>query len=153
MDSMSANPVARTAGRFGAGYGPRLAAAAPSAVYCWCKASVSEGEYAMPKDKTKSAKADPTPSKSPSLLPAVAEPRTLPMFKVILHNDDKNFMEHVADSIVLLTPLNRQDAIQRTIEAHYTGCALLLVTHKERAELYVEQFQSCGLVVTIEPDE
>jgi hypothetical protein len=27
------------------------------------------------------------------------------------------------------------------------------VTHKERAELYVEQFQSCSLTVTIEPDE
>ena len=107
----------------------------------------------MAKDKSNSAKADPTTEKSTSLAPMVAEPRPLPMFKVILHNDDENVMEHVTDSIVLLTPLNRQDAMQRTVEAHYTGCALLLVTHKERAELYVEQFQSCGLTVTIEPDE
>ncbi|HVP10483.1 MAG TPA: ATP-dependent Clp protease adaptor ClpS [Phycisphaerae bacterium] len=107
----------------------------------------------MPKDKANSAKADPTVSKSPTLAPAVAEPRPLPMFKVILHNDDKNFIEDVVNLIVLLTPLNRQDAVKATDEAHYTGFALLLVTHKERAELYVEQFQSCGLTVTIEPDE
>jgi len=29
----------------------------------------------------------------------------------------------------------------------------LLVTHKERAELYVEQFASFTLTVTCEPDE
>ena len=34
-----------------------------------------------------------------------------------------------------------------------TGVALLLTTHKERAELYQEQFQSKGLTVTIEPAE
>jgi ATP-dependent Clp protease adaptor protein ClpS len=107
----------------------------------------------MPRDKSKSAKADPTLDKSTTLAPAVVEPRLLPMFKVILHNDDKNIMEDVANSIVLITPLNRQDALERTNEAHLTGCALLLVTHKERAELYVEQFQSCSLTVTIEPDE
>ena len=33
------------------------------------------------------------------------------------------------------------------------GVALLLVTHKERAELYADQFQSKGLTVTIEPAE
>ena len=30
---------------------------------------------------------------------------------------------------------------------------MLLVTHKERAELYQEQFESKGLTVTIEPAE
>ncbi len=38
-------------------------------------------------------------------------------------------------------------------ELHETGVALLLTTHKELAELYKEQFQSKGLVVTIEPAE
>ena len=32
------------------------------------------------------------------------------------------------------------------------GAALLLVTHRERAELYVEQFASMGLTTTCEPD-
>jgi ATP-dependent Clp protease adapter protein ClpS len=52
-----------------------------------------------------------------------------------------------------LAGLNEQDAVLRTIEAHKTGVALLLTTHKERAELYQEQFQSKGLTVTIEPEE
>ena len=46
-----------------------------------------------------------------------------------------------------------QDAVLRTHECHETGVALLLVTHKERAELYREQFQSKNLTVTIEPAE
>ena len=56
-------------------------------------------------------------------------------------------------TVVSLTPLNEDAARVRTIEAHETGVALLLTTHKERAELYKEQFQSKGLVVTIEPAE
>ncbi len=77
----------------------------------------------------------------------------LPPFRVILHNDDHNTFEHVILSILRLTPLNEAEAVKRTLEAHETGAALLLVTHKERAELYVEQFASCHLTVTCEPEE
>ena len=80
-------------------------------------------------------------------------PKPLPPWKVLLHNDDQNSMEFVIVSIVELTPLNELAAITRMKEAHDTGVALLLVTHKERAELYQEQFQSKGLIVTIEPAE
>ncbi len=79
--------------------------------------------------------------------------RLLPRYRVVLHNDDVNTFEHVIISILKLTPLSRDEAIQRTIEADQTGAALLLVTHQERAELYVEQFASRGLTVTAEPDE
>ncbi len=85
--------------------------------------------------------------------PKRTPPQPLPPWKVLLHNDDKNDMGHVITSIVELTPLNEQDAANRMKEAHQTGVALLLVTHKERAELYLEQFQSKSLVVTIEPAE
>ncbi len=85
--------------------------------------------------------------------PVRKPPQPLPPWKVLLHNDDKNDMQHVILSIVELTPLNEQDAVNRMKEAHDTGVALILVTHKERAELYQEQFQSKGLVVTIEPAE
>jgi len=78
--------------------------------------------------------------------------RHLPPFRVILHNDDVNTFEHVISTILELTPLNEQEAVQKTIEAHETGSSLLLVTHQERAELYVEQFASKGLTVTCEPD-
>jgi len=77
-------------------------------------------------------------------------PQPLPPWKVLLHNDDKNEFPFVIKTIVELTPLNEQDATQRTHEANDSGVALLLTTHKERAELYQEQFQSKGLLVTIE---
>ncbi len=78
--------------------------------------------------------------------------RELPPYRVILHNDDVNTFDHVVASIRKITPLNREEAEQRTLEAHLKGQALLLVTHKERAELYVEQFASRKLTVTCEPD-
>ncbi|MGA2497476.1 MAG: ATP-dependent Clp protease adaptor ClpS [Tepidisphaeraceae bacterium] len=85
--------------------------------------------------------------------PKSPTPRQMPPWKVLLHNDDKNDMLYVVQAIVQLTPLNKEDAIERMVEAHKTGVALLLTTHKERAELYQEQFQSKVLVVTIEPAE
>jgi ATP-dependent Clp protease adaptor protein ClpS len=77
----------------------------------------------------------------------------LPMFRVLLHNDDKNAADFVVSSIVELTPLNHDRAVQVMVEAHTTGVGLLLVSHKERAELYQDQFQSKSLTVTIEPVE
>lgn len=80
-------------------------------------------------------------------------PGLLPPWKVLLHNDDKNDVVYVVLTVMELTTLNEQDAKLRTLEAHKTGVSLLLTTHKERAELYKDQFQSKGLVVTIEPAE
>lgn len=89
-----------------------------------------------------------------TVLPESARlPRVLPPYRVILHNDDVNSIEHVVKTILKLTPLKLREAVERTIEAHENGCSLLLVTGRERAELYVEQFASCGLTVTCEPDE
>lgn len=86
-----------------------------------------------------------TPKKKP--------PKQLPPFKVLLHNDDVNTFEHVIESIVKVTTLSPREAILRTLEAHESGVALLIVTHRERAELYVEQFLTFQITVTIEPAE
>jgi ATP-dependent Clp protease adaptor protein ClpS len=86
-------------------------------------------------------------------LPAPSKPRQLPPWKVLLHNDDVNDMGYVIDTIAMLTPLKRADAAQRMLEAHLRGVTLLLTTHKERAELYKDQFASRQLTVTIEADE
>ena len=51
-----------------------------------------------------------------------------------------------------MTTLQAEDAVLKTVEAHDTGLSLLLVTHKERAELYAEQFATFNITVTIEPD-
>jgi ATP-dependent Clp protease adapter protein ClpS len=79
--------------------------------------------------------------------------RQLPPYKVILHNDDVNEMGDVILAILRLTSLKEQHAVLCTIEAHETGHSVLLVTNRERAELYVEQFASCRITVTCEPDD
>lgn len=83
-----------------------------------------------------------------------APPRTdrLPPFKVLLHNDDVNDFEHVIRTVLRLTPLSTEEAVERTFEAHNSGVSLLLVTHRERAELYCEQFAGCSLLVTAEAE-
>jgi ATP-dependent Clp protease adaptor protein ClpS len=90
-------------------------------------------------------KTRPTPARPPV--------EFLPLFRVLLHNDDVNSRDFVVSSIVELTPLNHDRAVQVMKEADSTGVGLLLVTHKERAELYQDQFQSKTLTVTIEPVE
>ncbi len=64
---------------------------------------------------------------------------------------DVHSFEHVIRAILKLTGLSKPEAEQRTLEAHETGLSLLLTTHRERAELYVEQFATFGLTVTCEP--
>jgi ATP-dependent Clp protease adaptor protein ClpS len=83
--------------------------------------------------------------------PAPAKPRQLPPYKVLLHNDDVSPMNHVVRALRQLTPLNGVQAETVMMTAHRRGVALVLVTHLERAELYVEQFRTKRLVVTIEP--
>lgn len=77
---------------------------------------------------------------------------TLPPYKVILHNDDVNDFEHVIITIMKLTTLKAEAAAQAALEAHETGESVLLITHRERAELYCEQFNTFGITVTTEPD-
>lgn len=87
--------------------------------------------------------------------PATSPPKTeqLPPYRVLLHNDDRNSMDYVTRTVFQLTPLNWPNARSRMQEAHEKGTALLVMTHKERAELYQQQFTSKGLTVTIEPED
>lgn len=87
----------------------------------------------------------PAPSRTP--------PKPLPLYRVLLHNDDFNTVEFVVETLIELTPHNKQAATVIMLEAHLRGVALVLITHKERAELYRDQFASKRLTVTIEPVE
>ena len=89
----------------------------------------------------------PTPTRRPSK----PKPGQLPPWKVVLHNDPVNTMQDVVLTIKMLTQLTEQAAVRRMLEAHTRGRSMLLTTHRERAELYKEQFASRGLVVTIGP--
>lgn len=85
--------------------------------------------------------------------PAPPKVDRLPPFRVLLHDDDVNEMAYVADVIERLTPHNRTRAVELMLRAHTRGLAEIIVTHKERAELYRDQFRSKRLTVTIEPAE
>ncbi len=77
-----------------------------------------------------------------------------PKYKVLLHNDPHNAMEHVVE--VLMTTIPRMkppQAIAVMMEAHNTGVGLVIVCDLEHAEFYCEQLKSHGLTSTIEPDE
>ena len=90
---------------------------------------------------------------APAKPKTATRPKHLPRFKLLLHNDDVNTVDHVVLSILRLTPLKEEEAILRTLEAHQSGVSLLLVTHRERAELYQDQFTSVKLTTSIEPTE
>ncbi len=75
----------------------------------------------------------------------------LPPYRVILHNNAAADMMFIVRTIMELTRFCRAEATHKMWEAHHCGRSVLLQTHKERAELYVEQFADKGLTVTIEP--
>jgi ATP-dependent Clp protease adapter protein ClpS len=58
----------------------------------------------------------------------------------------------VAKVVMELTRFGTAEAEYRMWEAHHRGQSLVLVTHLERAELFVEQFAHHGLAATIEPE-
>ena len=77
----------------------------------------------------------------------------LPPFKVLLHNDDHNDMESVTLALIDQCSLDFKRAVLVMLEAHEKGVALVMVTHKEKAELMVEQLRSRRLVATMEAAE
>lgn len=73
-------------------------------------------------------------------------------FRVVLHRaDDKNLL-FVAQVVMELTRFGTAEAEYRMWETHHRGRSLVLVTHLERAELFVEQFADRGLPASIEPE-
>ncbi len=78
----------------------------------------------------------------------------LPPWRVLLHNDDYNSMEHVVHALLLtVQSLTPEQAVSIMLEAHTEGVALVIVTPKERAEFYREKLEQFGLTSTIEPDD
>jgi ATP-dependent Clp protease adapter protein ClpS len=84
--------------------------------------------------------------RSPEHRPALQ----LPRYKLILHSSAVKDLMFVVRTIMELTRLCLAEATHKMWEAHHFGRSLILVTHKERAELYVEQFACKGLTVTME---
>jgi ATP-dependent Clp protease adapter protein ClpS len=76
---------------------------------------------------------------------------TLPRFKLVLQSGPAPDLMLVIRTVMELTRLGRAEATHKMWEAHHTGRSQLLVTFRERGELYVEQFADKGLTVTLEP--
>lgn len=77
--------------------------------------------------------------------------RTMPRFKVVLLQSAIDDLMFIVRSVMELTRFPRAEATHKMWEAHHSGRSVILTTYLERAELYVEQFASKGLSVTIEP--
>jgi len=78
--------------------------------------------------------------------------RLIPDYRVILHNDDHNTMDHVVVSLLrVVASLSPEDAVRIMFEAHEHGQASVITCPKETAEHYRDGLESCGLTATIEP--
>ena len=79
--------------------------------------------------------------------------KLLPLYKVIVHNDDYNEMTYVVFALLhSVNTLTVQEAERIMLTAHLTGKAVVIVCPKEAAEYYQERLLSYNLTATIEPD-
>lgn len=92
----------------------------------------------------------PSGDRPPAPEPQPVRVRQLPPYRVILHQNPTHELMFVVRTIMELTRFCRAEATQKMWEAHHSGRSVLLVTFRERAELYVEQFADRGLTTTTE---
>ena len=93
-----------------------------------------------------------TPAKPDLTLNEETLKRLLPPYRVILHNDDHNSMDHVVRSLLRCVPsLTVEAAAAIMVTAHEHGQATVIQCPKEAAEHYRDGLESCGLTATIEP--
>jgi ATP-dependent Clp protease adaptor protein ClpS len=76
----------------------------------------------------------------------------IPLYKVLLHNDDVNTMDHVVAALMRVFKFERERCERIMWEAHTKGTALCTVEPLEQAELHRDQLQSLSLTATIEPE-
>lgn len=87
------------------------------------------------------------PAKAPQVR---SKSEILPPFKVLLHNDDINYFQHVEATLMKVFGWTSPVARAITIEAHTTGVAACGVWPFEVAEFYRDQLRSYRLTSTIE---
>jgi ATP-dependent Clp protease adaptor protein ClpS len=89
----------------------------------------------------------------PTTIPStVLDPQTVrnPLYKVLLHNDAVNSMDHVVLSLVRVFGFAPAVCERIMLEAHQSGLAHCTVEPLEQAELHRDQLISFLLVSTIE---
>jgi ATP-dependent Clp protease adaptor protein ClpS len=87
---------------------------------------------------------DPWARRSPS-------PRPTSRYNVVLHRSAETSLLFVIRAVMELTRFCKEEATHRMWEAYHLGRSVVVATHLERAELYVEQFAERGLPASVEP--
>ena len=77
---------------------------------------------------------------------------TIPLYRVLLHNDDVNSMEHVVRALMIVFKFGQNTGEKIMIKAHHEGVALCTIEPFEQAELHRDQLISFSLIATIEPE-
>ena len=76
----------------------------------------------------------------------------IPRYRVLLHNDDRNAMDHVVRSLMHVFRFGLPECERIMLEAHRNGVALCIVEPLEQAELHRDQLAGLSLIATIEPE-
>ena len=91
------------------------------------------------------------PDRPTSPRPDAPRSQPLPPYRVILMHEAGQELMGVVRAVMELTRLCREEATHKMWESYHRGQSQLLITHKERAELYIDQFAHRGITVIIEP--
>ncbi len=76
----------------------------------------------------------------------------MPRYRVLLHNDDVNSMDHVVRALGRVFKFGRPECERIMLEAHRNGVALCAIEPLEQAEFHRDQLISLSLISTIEPE-
>ncbi len=79
-------------------------------------------------------------------------PSIVRRYKVILHRSANVDLAEIARTLRELTHYADAEATFRMWDAYQNGWTLVLTTHLERAELFVEQLGNRGLCASVEPE-
>src|SRR5580765_8432621 len=71
-------------------------------------------------------------------------------WNVIVWNDPVNLMSYVVFVFMKVLAFTKEKAAKHMLEVHHLGKSLVATESREKAELYHQQIQAHGLLVTIE---
>ena len=74
-------------------------------------------------------------------------------WNVIVWNDPVNLMTYVVFVFMKVLAFTKEKATQHMLEVHKRGKSIVATETREKAELYHQQIQAHGLMVTIEQSQ
>jgi ATP-dependent Clp protease adaptor protein ClpS len=76
----------------------------------------------------------------------------IPRYRVLLHNDDHNAMDHVVRSLMRVFGFGLSESERIMLEAHQKGVALCIIEPLEQAEFHRDRLAALSLTATIEAE-